>query len=98
MSSVRKLVAVGRESDVPDIYRVRGSIPAFESGKEAYMAHQALLLAAKGGGNLDTILWVIAAVLVIAGIVTLFRGAVLGGVALIVLGLLVGPGGVSIFD
>jgi hypothetical protein len=62
------------------------------------MAHEVLLLAAKGGGNLNTILWIIAAVLVIAGIVTLFRGAVLGGVALIVLGLLVGPGGVSIFD
>jgi hypothetical protein len=30
-----KLVAVGRESDVPDIYRVPGSIPPFEAGKEA---------------------------------------------------------------
>ena len=55
------------------------------------------MLAAKGG-NTDTILWVIAAVLVIAGIVTLLRGAVLAGIALIVVGLLVGPGGVSIFD
>jgi hypothetical protein len=61
------------------------------------MAH-ALLLAANGGGNVGTILWIIAAVLVIAGIVALFRGAVLGGVILIVIGLLVGPGGVSIFD
>ena len=56
------------------------------------------MLAAKGGGNTDTILWVIAAVLVIAGIVTLLRGAVLAGIALIVVGLLVGPGGVSIFN
>jgi len=56
------------------------------------------MLAAKGGGNLDTILWVIAAVLVIAGIVALFRGSVLAGIALIVGGLLVGPGGVSIFN
>ena len=55
------------------------------------------MLAAKGG-NTDTILWVIAAVLVIAGIVALFRGAVLGGIVLIVLGLVVGPGGVSIFN
>ncbi len=55
------------------------------------------MLAAKGGGNTDTILWIIAAVLVIAGIVALFRGSVLAGIALIVLGLLVGPGGVSIF-
>jgi hypothetical protein len=43
-------------------------------------------------------LWIIAAVLVIAGIVTLLRGAVLAGIALIVLGLLVGPGGVSVFN
>lgn len=56
------------------------------------------MLAAKGGGNIDTILWVIAAVLVIAGIVALFRGSVLAGIALIVVGLLVGPGGVSIFN
>ena len=55
------------------------------------------MLAAKGG-NTDTILWVIAAVLVIASIVALFRGAVLGGIVLIVLGLVVGPGGVSIFN
>lgn len=43
------------------------------------------------------LLFLIAAVLVIAGIVTIFRGSVLFGVVLIVLGLLVGPGGVSIF-
>ncbi len=56
------------------------------------------MLAAKGGVNTDTILWIVAAVLVIAGIVTLMRGRVLAGIALIVLGFLVGPGGVSIFD
>jgi hypothetical protein len=44
-----------------------------------------------------TILWIIAVVLVIAGIVTLLRGGVLAGIALIVIGLLIGPGGVSIF-
>jgi hypothetical protein len=44
-----------------------------------------------------TVLWLIAAVLVIAGIVALVRGSVLAGIALIVIGLLVGPGGVSIF-
>ena len=58
----------------------------------------ALGMLAARGGNTDTILWVIAAVLVIAGIVILLRGAVLAGIVLIVLGLLVGPGGVSIFD
>jgi hypothetical protein len=53
------------------------------------------MLAARG--NLATILWIIAVVCVIAGIVTIFRGAVIAGVVLIVIGLLVGPGGVSVF-
>jgi hypothetical protein len=43
------------------------------------------------------ILWLIAVVLVIAGIVTILRGSLLFGIVLIVVGLLVGPGGVSIF-
>ncbi|MGH3368003.1 MAG: GPGG-motif small membrane protein [Nocardioidaceae bacterium] len=43
------------------------------------------------------VLWLIAAVLVIAGIVSLVRGQMLWGIVLIVIGLLVGPGGVSIF-
>jgi len=48
-------------------------------------------------GNAATLLWILAAILVIAGIVTLIRGGVLAGIALIIIGLLVGPGGVSIF-
>jgi hypothetical protein len=44
-----------------------------------------------------TLLWIIAAVLVIAGVLGLIRGQILWGIVLIVLGLLVGPGGVSIF-
>lgn len=43
------------------------------------------------------ILWLIAVILVVAGIVSLFRGQLLWGILLIVVGLLVGPGGVSIF-
>lgn len=43
------------------------------------------------------ILWLIAAALVIYGIMSLVRGAVLQGVLLILVGLLVGPGGVSVF-
>jgi hypothetical protein len=43
------------------------------------------------------ILWLIAVVLVIAGIVQIVRGGILPGIVLIVVGLLVGPGGVSIF-
>ncbi|MGY1638656.1 GPGG-motif small membrane protein [Geodermatophilus sp. SYSU D00742] len=44
-----------------------------------------------------TLLWIIAVVLVIAGIVALLRRQLLWGIVLIVVGLLVGPGGVSIF-
>jgi hypothetical protein len=43
------------------------------------------------------ILWLIAVVLVIAGIVSLIRGQMLWGIVLIIVGLLVGPGGVSVF-
>jgi hypothetical protein len=57
-----------------------------------------VLIAAKScGGGVSTILWIIAAILVIAGIVTLLRGGVIAGIVLIIVGLLVGPGGVSIF-
>jgi hypothetical protein len=46
---------------------------------------------------MEFVLWVIAVILVIAGIVALVRGAILYGIVLIVVGLLVGPGGVSVF-
>lgn len=46
---------------------------------------------------MHTVLWLIAAVFVIAGIVTLVRRRILLGIVLIVVGLLIGPGGVSIF-
>ncbi len=59
------------------------------------MAASNLVLAV--GGATATILWVIAVILVIAGIVTLIRGGVLMGIVLIIVGLLIGPGGVSIF-
>ena len=45
-----------------------------------------------------TLLWILAVILVIAGIVSIFRGSLLFGIILIVVGLLVGPGGVSIFN
>ena len=44
-----------------------------------------------------TVLWIIAAILVIVGIVQLLQGQIIFGIVLIVLGCLVGPGGVSIF-
>jgi hypothetical protein len=48
-------------------------------------------------GAAATLLWLVAVVLVIAGIVTLVRGGLLAGIVLILVGLLIGPGGVSIF-
>lgn len=47
---------------------------------------------------MSMLLWLAAVVLVIVGIVTLIQGSVILGVVLIVVGLLVGPGGVSIFN
>ncbi|MEA2485094.1 MAG: hypothetical protein QOD46_205 [Actinomycetota bacterium] len=49
------------------------------------------------GTGAATVLWIIAVILVIWGIVTILRGGVLLGIILIIVGLLVGPGGVSIF-
>lgn len=46
---------------------------------------------------MELILWIIAVVLVVAGIMALFRRQVLWGIVLIIVGLLVGPGGVSVF-
>lgn len=46
---------------------------------------------------MEFILWIIAVVLVVSGIVALVRGAVVYGIVLIIVGLIVGPGGVSIF-
>lgn len=46
---------------------------------------------------MDTILWIFAAILVIAGIFAIVRKQLVWGIVLIVLGLLVGPAGVSLF-
>jgi hypothetical protein len=43
------------------------------------------------------ILWLIAVILVVLGIAAIVRREVLWGIVLIIVGLLVGPGGVSIF-
>lgn len=44
------------------------------------------------------LLWLLAVILVVWGIVSLVRGELLLGIVLIIVGLLVGPGGVSIFS
>ena len=48
--------------------------------------------------RMELLLWILAVILVVAGILALFRRQVLWGVVLIIVGLLVGPGGVSIFS
>jgi hypothetical protein len=49
--------------------------------------------------GMATLLWILAVILVVAGIyVIIARRDILWGVVLIVVGLLVGPGGVSIFN
>lgn len=46
---------------------------------------------------MEFILWIIAVILVIAGILAIVRRQLLWGIVLIVVGCLVGPGGVSLF-
>jgi hypothetical protein len=43
------------------------------------------------------LLWLIAVILVVAGIFALFRHQVLWGIVLIIIGFAVGPGGASVF-
>ncbi len=45
-----------------------------------------------------TILWIIAAIVVIVGVVQLLQGQIIFGIVLIIIGALIGPGGVSIFN
>ncbi len=44
-----------------------------------------------------TLLWILAVVLVVIGIVQLIQGQIILGIVLIVAGCLVGPGGYSLF-
>ena len=45
-----------------------------------------------------TVLWIIAAILVVVGIVQLLQGQILLGIVLLIIAALVGPGGYSIFN
>ena len=47
---------------------------------------------------MTTILWIIAVVLVVSGILAIIRKQLLWGIVLIVVGCLVGPGGTGIFQ
>lgn len=46
----------------------------------------------------ETLLWILAVVLVVSGVFALLRREVVWGVVLIVVGLLVGPGGISVLS
>lgn len=46
---------------------------------------------------MELLLWILAVILVVAGVLALFRRQLLWGIVLIIIGLLVGPGGVSLF-
>ena len=47
---------------------------------------------------MEFILWVIAVIFVVSGLIAMTRRKILYGILLIAVGLLVGPGGVSIFS
>jgi hypothetical protein len=55
----------------------------------------ASLLAAVFSGGAVTIVWIIGIILIIAGVVSLFRGSLLLGIVLIVIGVLLG--GLNVF-
>ncbi len=44
------------------------------------------------------LLWILAVILVVSGILAIIRSQVLWGIVLIIVGLAVGPGGYSIFN
>jgi hypothetical protein len=46
---------------------------------------------------MELALWIVAVMFVVAAVVSILRGAWLIGLVLVVLALLVGPGGVSVF-
>ncbi len=46
---------------------------------------------------MNFLLWLVAVALVVGGVVQILQGQILLGIALIVVGCLVGPGGYSIF-
>jgi hypothetical protein len=44
------------------------------------------------------LLWILAVILVVAGVVTLLKGSIIFGIILIIVGLAIGPGGYSVFN
>jgi hypothetical protein len=79
-------MAAAGPSFLLDYFPVVPMVTGFRSEGPGYQICMALLL------------WILAVILVVAGILALFRRQILWGVVLIIVGLLVGPGGVSIFN
>jgi len=53
----------------------------------------------EGKGDMNqNVLWIIAVVIAVIGVIVLISGSVLWGIILLVLAALVGPGGYSIFN
>lgn len=47
---------------------------------------------------MDFILWLLSVVLIVAGVLRIIRGDLLMGIVFVIVGLLVGPGGTSVFN
>jgi hypothetical protein len=47
---------------------------------------------------MDMLLWILAVILIVFGVIRIVQRDFLWGIVLIIVGLLVGPGGVSIFS
>jgi hypothetical protein len=77
---------VAGPSNFREIFAAVAPVTGFQFWPVGYLIHMSLLL------------WILAVILVVAGILALFRRQILWGVVLIIVGLLVGPGGVSIFS
>src|SRR5450756_623068 len=78
--------------------RHRDSSPRRAAWTREHPMHPTLvasMLAFVFNGGADTVVWIIGIILIIAGVVSLFRGSVLPGIVLIVIGVLLGGLNVS---
>ena len=97
-------------ASLPDDRRGPEPSPLASAGRDALVVTGAALGVAVAGallwwlastvtasGGLATVLWILAVVLVVSGVLAIVRGQLLWGIVLIVVALLIGPGGYSIF-
>jgi drug/metabolite transporter (DMT)-like permease len=74
------------------------SIPMSASGYGLYKVQSIATRVAGGFQMPANVLWIIALVIAIIGVIVLINGSVIGGIILLVVAALVGPGGYSIFN